>query len=345
MKINLITAIGKQNNLELSVSHYQFCKYGEFINYVNLLTIIIKKVRYFMLEYIQSFCHEFQYPEEATNTLTDTFTTLKNTPDAYSTFINYIDLYNKDQLDDFKDVFTNLDVAADIAMIHKFTLHLLFFICLSKHTRELYDRNNISYEIYFDSMSDLKWKLYECYQMHDVWGNFVAWWEVDFFRLKRFALGRLQFETIEYDGTYSKNGYEVQPGDIVLNMHIPSMGPLHQEDCFASYQKAVEFYKEYFVDKPTTFVCYSWLLYPKHKEFLPEGSNILKFMDNFDIISSEIDDSKSDLWRLFYKEWDKNPENLPSNSSLLLAYKNWLVQRNPVGSGHGVFFFDGENII
>lgn len=298
-----------------------------------------------MTKYIQNFCQEFQYPKEATDTIITSYTNLSNTSDAYSIFHNYTDLYNKDQLDDFKDVFNALDKAAEYANINKYTLHLIFYICLSKHTRELYEKKDIPYEIYYDSMSDLKWKLIECHQMHGVWGNFVADWEVDFFRLKRFALGRLQFETIEYNGTYSKNGYEVKNGDIVLNMHIPSMGPLHQDDCFDSYQKAFQFYKDYFVSKPTTFVCYSWLLYPKHKEFLPEGSNILKFMDNFDIISSEIDESKSDLWRLFYKEWDKNPKDLPSNSSLLLAYKNWLMQGNPVGSGHGIFFFDGENII
>lgn len=47
------------------------------------------------------------------------------------------------------------------------------------------------------------------------------------------------------------------------------------------------------------FVCGSWLLYEGHREFLPENSNILRFMDDFDIIRSADKEKFGDGWRVF----------------------------------------------
>ena len=68
-------------------------------------------------------------------------------------------------------------------------------------------------------------------------------------------------------------------------------------------------------------------------------------MNDFYIYDQYISDIKEDLWRIFGKQ-DKLPYNeLPEDTSLKRAYKNWLIEKNETGGGVGVIVFDGEKII
>ena len=291
-----------------------------------------------MESYLKFFFREFQYPEEAAFALLNAYRRIEKSSEAAEIFGNQILLYNENNLNDYNAALDLMDKVAELSGAHRYEVHLLLFIFLSQHTRQLYAEKRISYDIFYDSMSDLKWKLFECHNIYGIWGSFVAWWFNTFFNLTRFALGRLQFETAEFNGTYSKNGFTLNPKDTVINIHIPSSGPLKREDCHASYQKAAEFYKDIFVDKPVAFMCSSWLLYPKHKEFLPQGSNILTFMEDFDIIESSVDEKGSCLWRIFGTTETSDIEKLPQRTSLQRAYIDWLRKGNVCGGGLGVFF-------
>ncbi len=298
-----------------------------------------------MKEYIVSFCEEFQFPAEATAALLNAFEKLTENPSAMDLFQTQIDLYRHDELTDYNEALSLVNKASQLSGANPYTVFLLFYICLSQHTRELYEQKKIDYSIFYHSMSDLKYKLYECHKLYGVWGTFVANWFPGFFQLTRFALKRLQFETEIFHNTYSNNGYTLNPGDIVLNVHIPSAGPLLHEDCLESYRMASAFYKDLFIQKPTAFVCSSWLLFPSHKEFLPEKSNILTFMNDFDIITSGHSEDQDVLWRIFYKEYTGNVDELPKDTSLRRAYIDWLRKGNQPGYGYGVFLFDGKNIL
>ncbi|HBL84586.1 MAG TPA: hypothetical protein DDZ99_06730 [Clostridiales bacterium] len=296
-----------------------------------------------MREYIKSFCKEFDHPIEATETLLSAYDQLKKSPEAYALFNEQVEKYNTDKLTDHYEALAAMDKAAEISGVHRYTLHLMLYICLSKHTRELYKKKNIPMSIYHDSMSDLKWKLFECHKMYGIWGSFVAWWFIRFFDLTRFALGRLQFETVQFNSSYSKDGYILNHGDIVINVHIPSCGPLKHDACLESYKMAAEFYKDIFIDRPVAIKCESWLLYPKHREFLPRTSNILSFMNDYDIFESAIDEKNSDAWRIFYKESTDNLDELPVETSIQRAYIDWFRKGNKMGSGEGVFFIADLN--
>lgn len=291
-----------------------------------------------MKNYIIDFCKEFTYPDEAKNALVSTYEKIIHNQSSSKTFCDMIYKY------EYKEtVFPALDKISEETGTNKYTVHLLYYICLSKQTRVMYEEKNIPYNIFYDSMCDLKWKLFECHKVKGVWGSFVAWWFPRFFDLTRFALGRLQFETITFDrDLYSKNGYEIKKGDTVLNVHIPSAGPFPHEQCIDSYNRAREFYKVIFGDKPTVFVCSSWLLFPKHKEILPENSNIRKFMEDYDIIESSDNNNFKDMWRIFNKDFTGNVDDLPSETSLQKIYKDYIRKGNTVGSGFGVLLFDGN---
>jgi hypothetical protein len=53
----------------------------------------------------------------------------------------------------------------------------------------------------------------------------------------------------------------------------------------------------------------------------------------------------NNAWRVFGKDSDKAPDELPQNTSLQKAYAKHLMAGGKTGSGYGVFFFDGEKII
>jgi hypothetical protein len=297
-----------------------------------------------MREYVRTFCDSFEYPQEAKEVLLLSYDKLK-ADILEEQFKKHIKLFENNELVDYGETIRELDDIACKISTHRYTIHLLFLICLSKHTKKLYDEQGISEKIYVDTMYDLKIKAFECYQLYDVWGNFVAAeWEFGILDLSIFALGRLQFAPTKFEGTYSKNGHTIHPGDTVIDVHIPSGTGLRYEDCMKSYQEAEKFFEKRFLGSVTPFVCYSWLLYPPNKEILPENSNILKFIKDYDMINVSVDEEKTDLWRIYYKEANKVPVDLPRTTSLQRAYADWLSQGNKVGLGHGVFFMENGNI-
>lgn len=288
-------------------------------------------------EYITAFCGEFEYPAEATEVLSATYNSICQNEDAIIMFNENIELFQKNEFTQKKQELILLDKISELVGVHQYTVHLLYFICLSYHTKALYEQRNIPYKVYYDSMSDLKWKLFECHKLYGIWGSFVAWWFKDFFNLSRFALGRLQYELIPFEYDYPKGG--LSKGDLVLNIHIPSCGRLTKEDCVDSYKKAAEFYKDSFVGRNPAFVCSSWLLFPRHREFLPAKSNILAFMDFFDIIDSHESDDYEVLWRIFNKKYEGSVSDLPQETSLQRAYIDWVSKGNKIGEGVGVFIY------
>ena len=75
------------------------------------------------------------------------------------------------------------------------------------------------------------------------------------------------------------------------------------------------------------------------------SSNILRFMNDFYIYDQYISDIKEDLWRIYGKYENSPLSELPEDTSLKRAYKQWLLDGNSVGGGVGVIVFDGERII
>lgn len=76
----------------------------------------------------------------------------------------------------------------------------------------------------------------------------------DFFEMTRFALGRLQFELMDFPESYEKTGH-VRPEGMtkVINMHIPSCGPLKKADCEASFRQAAAFFADAFPGEEIAF--------------------------------------------------------------------------------------------
>ncbi len=247
------------------------------------------------------------------------------------------------------------DALAEIKMIserfgkNEYELDLLLILNSLPTLHQKYREKGISDEVFYDTADDIRCKINECVENKGVVGTFVADWYDRFFKLTCFAYGRFQYEVMTYSGEdfVLSCGKVLKNGDYYINMHIPSSGiPLTDDVRIASYRSAYPHFKSLFADGVAIFGCSSWLLYPRHKEFLPEGMNLLKFMGDFEMITAEETPGEfHDRWRVFGRYTDLPDDRLPMDTTLRRAYAEWLQAGNPAGCGFGVFAFDGQNIL
>ena len=287
------------------------------------------------MENLDLFTREMDYPREAAVSLSQSLEQVFKSPEALSILTDADLTYSNNIHMDYKKILNELKDVSPSCGVHTYTLHMLFFIILSRKTRKIYEERGIAPEIFRASMMDLHWKLLECKKMFGIWGTSVADWQIWWFEVKRFALGRFQYELVPFEDTYEKNGISLHPGDLVINVHIPSCGPLRREEYMQSYAMAADFFRE---DRPVVFFCESWMLFPEHRLFLPKTSNILGFMQDYDIYKEEY--NNGDLWRIFYEDHKKPAEELPQDTGLQRAYRSWLMEGHQAGLGFGVFIYD-----
>ena len=249
--------------------------------------------------------------------------------------------------DEIRPSLNELEKLAKDNGINVYSLNCVFLMHCAEILKDRYKEAGIAENIYWDTMADIKYKLTECINCEEVPGIFVPDWYNGFHDMTRFAYGRFQYEMREFDEEFTTScGVKIKKGDKYVNFHIPSSGVSLTDDVrFDSYKKAYEAFKHEFSDDKVIFGCSSWLLYQKHREFLPSHLNILKFMDDFEIISEHESEDFSNGWRVFGKDSDLPLEKLPRNNSLQKAYADWLIAGNGAGGAFGIIVFDGEKIL
>ncbi len=247
------------------------------------------------------------------------------------------------------DALAEIKSLAEQFQKNEYSLDLLLILGSLPRLHEKYKENGISDEIFYESMDDIRCKVNECVECKGVVGTFVADWYDRFFKLTCFAYGRFQYEVMTYEGEdfTMASGKTFKAGDKYINMHIPSRGiPLTDEVRLASYKAAYPHFSALFEDGAVIFGCSSWLLYPRHREFLPKGMNLLKFMGDFEMVNwKETPDDFHDRWRLYGKHAVLPDDQLPRDTTMRRAYADWLLAGNPTGRGFGIFAFDGEKIL
>lgn len=305
-----------------------------------------------MRDYIIDFFKMQDYPAEAAESLICDYDKLMACPECREVFDKYLGEYEENDRTNFGEFIVLAAKAGNAVEMDGRTTQFLCFVCALKHLKKMYEKRGLPLDVYYDTARDLRYKLMECYKMYGVWGSFVASWFYGAFVLDRFEIGRLQYEFSNHfatQGNFSVCGLELTPDTPILNLHIPSSGPLTQESVDDSLSRAYKFmetyYPKYIHEGKMVVECGSWLLFKEHEKFLPEGSNIRRFMENFDIVHYWYDDSFGDCWRVFNKGWDGDAASLPRNSSLQRAYADWLAAGNRAGEGHGILVYDGEKII
>jgi hypothetical protein len=163
-------------------------------------------------------------------------------------------------------------------------------------------------------------------------------WFSGFFKVQRFALGRMQFELTNLKKSYTCNGVTLPEGQLAIGVHIPRTGgPLLHGDVLAAYRLAADFFAAHFKDTPTVFTCHSWLLDPWNLTVLRPDANIAAFIRDFEIVEVEQCADYSQLWRLFDCLYTGDPDALPANSSLRRAYIERVKRGEKTAVGLGIF--------
>lgn len=248
----------------------------------------------------------------------------------------------------YESIYEKLMPLASKYNLDKKTVDMLFFLSNLEKMRQNYIEKGISEQGFYDIAKDFKYKLDECKKNYGVLGVRPFSWYYHLFNAKMFALGRLQFHTIKFfDDTYYKwKDITITPEDTVVNMHIPSSGPLTREMRFDSYKKAFEFFGktkgEYLV-----LVCTSWLIYPGYRDVYAKGSNMADFMDDFDIIKSEDvqENTFPNSLAVFGMEYNGDTSKFPTDTTLQKNFIKHLNDGKRCGYGRGVILFDGEKIV
>ncbi len=215
-----------------------------------------------------------------------------------------------------------------------------------------YKEKNIPEEIFWDTMTDIKIWIDDHRTRTDEDGIFELHWLMHHMNLNIFKIGRLQYQKFiwYFKTTYNKNGVKIGMGDKFINMHIPRGAKLDYDECVKSLEMAKEFFATYFPEFPNNkYACHSWLLYPGNKNFMPEGSNILKFASLYDIIEENEDPESAYLW--LYGQKFKNAEliknrketgnyghidELPQKSSLQKSTIDFIKNGGIFGEALGV---------
>lgn len=299
-------------------------------------------------QYFIDFMERFDFTEESK----ECFSSIAKKLDSEATLSEKYDAILNEYMypvanDKIRPSLNELAKLAEENGINVYSINCVFLMHCAEILKDRYKKAGIAENIYWDTMADIKYKLTECINCEEVPGIFVPDWYNGFHDMTRFAYGRFQYELREFDEDFTTScGIKIKKGDKYVNFHIPSSGVSLTDDVrLDSYKKAYEAFKGEFPDGNMIFGCSSWLLYQKHREFLPPHLNILRFMDDFEIISVHESDDFSNGWRVFGKDSDLPVEQLPRNNSLQNAYADWLLAGNGAGGAFGIIVFDGEKIL
>lgn len=296
-----------------------------------------------MREYLRDFLTLFNYPLPAREVFLTAYDRIAASANAAPRFTALVEAYDRDMHMDYDAALEEMRELSVKAGVLSFTGELLLFMCLSRRLRERYREAAIDDGMWYAAMLDLKYKAEECWELHGVWGSFVAYWFKGFFNMTRFGFGRLQVETKKFGKTYQSKGVQLTPDSIVLGIHIPRSGePMTKERIHESYRMAAAFFKPQLGNAPIVFHASTWLFFDKHEEMLRPTSNIYQLMKEYDIYERGSYADYTEVWRLFDQFYAGDPDLLPADSSLRRAYIALMKRGEPTGWGKGVLVWEKD---
>lgn len=168
--------------------------------------------------------------------------------------------------------------------------NLLACLYFCENLQKRYEEKGIEKSILMDSLQDLVLWNKSYYDVHGDIGLTEFLWVARTFLMKIFRLGRLQFSM--FQSGFDIEELNVKIGDPILEVHIPSGGPLRYDECASSFESAKAFFKKYYPDFPQEWCsCHSWLLDETMLPILGENSNVAKFQTFFKKVKRNASDS------------------------------------------------------
>ena len=297
-----------------------------------------------MIKYITEFLREFEFDTSDRIDIAIAYEKIASSPEAIEALNTLISGYDKDSGFITDETYSYVVTMAKAGNVHPYTAELIAHICLSRTMRERllklgFNKKNVSF-----TLLDYKIKTGECKRMFGTVGIYNWQWYTRFYGLRILGVGRLQFEVREFlIGTYKKGDKVIEKHDSVLSVHIPRTGtPLDARACQRSYAEAKEIFCKLLGCDNIPFFCSSWLLYHKNRDFLDEKSNIVKFMNNYEILKyDQYTEGNNGLYKFLYEVPNDTPlEKLPTDTTLRASYAAHMANGGETGCGTGIFFLE-----
>lgn len=212
--------------------------------------------------------------------------------------------------------------------------NLLSMLFMCENLKEKYSSLGIDNAILYDTLSDIPiWTKNWSNVKGELYLGELSWLKLHLSG-KLFKLGRLQF--CMAGSGHDIPAYDIQKGDNVIEVHIPTGSPLDIDECQKSINAAREFFACYFPEyEYKYFTCHSWLLDRTLEKHLGEKSNIVRFGKLFDVTQTEQSD---DIIKYVF-EWDTtrlNIHKVPCNSRLGECVKKHIKSGGDFYCGLGV---------
>lgn len=241
----------------------------------------------------------------------------------------------------FQQLLTEAQACGEQIGEHPFRMQMIFAYYCFALLEEKYDQAGIPKEIYYETIQDFKFRVYECREVYHFNGIFVAWWYWIFCNLSLHKLGALEFEKTVADFDYHAKGVRVKKGDPIVAMHIPPKFKMSRQTVTEALKQSYAFYG---FQGRVAYQCDSWLLYPDFEDIFVKGGNVAEFRTFFDVIRSTDHDTFEDCWRVFKVGRIDDLDTLPTATRLQRNMLAHLRAGGKTGDGFGVLVFDGENI-
>lgn len=185
-----------------------------------------------------------------------------------------------------------------------------------------YDHLGIPETIYTDSMAAFSRFVREHMDSYGCYGFDRGFWTTRQVSCKLFRIGQLEYELTRLEGAPA------------VSLHIPTDVDLRPEVLYPSVKAGLaELYRLFPEYEGKTVFCHSWLLSPLLKDFLPEGSNILRFQQMFEINPQGTPGNEVLLW--VFKNPKLPKEDLPENTSLQRKLKRFFLEGGQFLEGWG----------
>lgn len=282
-----------------------------------------------------------QFPQDAQDELQAVLQKIVANGASLSRFCHFLASYREDCFTHFTPIVEGMEALCQNLQIHPFVGRLLLYVCMLDDMRTHYAARGIGEEIYANTVRDLSYKLGECRRIHGVNGLASPLWFSGFLKLKRFALGRLQFELTNLKKSYPFGGILLPEGTLAIDVHIPRTGtPLLHGEVLAAYRQAKEFFRPYFAGRPVVFTCYSWMLDPFNLTVLSPTSNMAQFARDFEIVEVTVCTTYNQLTFVFERMYNGDPTTLPQDTSLRRAYAARIARGEMPCVGRGVFVME-----
>ncbi len=287
------------------------------------------------MRFMKELCQRYGFHPDACAFLDDAYKKLEAAPESLKVFEEQVEVYRQDHLFAHMPVLERLHSLAREVGLHQDTLDLLYMIRLLPILQELYKKEGLDDDMFFGFVKNIQASQGGGKEFY---GLSTAWWFMDFYKLKLFTIGRLQYRYRRIKEDTPWCGRVLKANTYYIDVHIPGGGPLLPELCQDSYDRAAAYFRRRYQLDEVIFGCYSWLLSPDLDDILPPTSNILAFGHQYTLAEAVPDTEYSHLTFAFgVRGVPEDLNALPEKTSLHRVLKPWLLKGNILRLGKGYF--------